>query len=326
MMNATIPAKFATGFFFFLAILFYLHSFSLAGESPVSVTTRITPDTFTLGDIATYTIGIQHDQDIQPTAPDIELPKGLEFIGKGENPPQRINRQTLHEYWYKFRIDDVGNLVFPSIPISFNAPDKKETGKNIQGNILAPEVNLEVQSLLSIPGSQQGTRDIKPLEEYPLPWMGYFWRILEVLALLGLFYFLWCKWKSRSVSLTLPSPTSTLTAEQLALKKLEALKNKGWLQLGRIQDHFFELSEVFREYLENRYQFPAREWTTEEIAAHFKDFPALRENLKLQAQSILIQTDKVKFAKAHQIEDEMQPIINFIQEARPLAPQSANPP
>ncbi len=317
MMNLTIPVKF--GFSLFLAVLFCSHSFSLAGEAPVSVTTRITPDTFTLGDTATYTITVQHDPDIHPAAPDIEPPKGLEFIEKGGNPPQEIDGQAVDEYWYKFRIDDVGKLTLPSVPVSFNAPDKKERGKNIQGTILAPEVSLEVQSLLNILGGQEGIHDIKPLEEYPLPWMDYFWKALGVLVLLALLYFLWRKWKSRLILLTLPSPTSALTAEQLAFKELEALKNKGWLQLGRIQDHFFELSEIFRRYLENRYRFPAREWTTEEITAHFKHFSSLSENLKLQARSILTQTDRVKFAKVEQTEDEMQPIINFIREARPPA-------
>lgn len=326
MMNTTISVKFATEGFLLLTILFFSASFSIADEisNPVSVTTRITPDTFTLGDIATYTITVQHDLDIHPTAPDIEPPKGLELIEKGENPPQEINEQGIDEYWYKFRIDDVGRLTLPSVPILFSAPSQKGDGKNIQGTIHAPEASLEVQALLDLQGSQEGIHDIKPLEDYPLPWMNYFWKTLGVLALSGLFYFLWRKWRSRSASLTLPSSTPGLTAEQLAFKELEELKNKGWLQLGRIQDHSFELSEIFRRYLENRYQFPAREWTTEEIAAHFKHFPSLSKSLKLQARSILTQTDRVKFAREEQTEDEMQPIINFIREAQPQPSQAAN--
>ena len=322
MMNVTLPIKTA----FLLAFLFCFPPFSIADENPVSVSTRITPDIFTLGDIATYTITVQHDADIHPAAPEIEPQKGLEFIEKGENPPQQKNGQRVHEYWYKFRIDDVGKLTLPSVPVPFSASGKKEPGKTIQGTILAPEVNLAVQSLLGISGSQEGIHDIKPLEDYPLPWMDYFWMALGALALLGLLYFLWCKWKSRPMSLILPSPTPALTAEQLAFKELDALKNKGWLQLGRIQDHFFELSEIFRRYLENRYQFPAREWTTEEITAHFKHFPALSDNLKLKARSILTQTDQVKFAKAEMAAYEMQSVINFIQEAQPPAPEPANQP
>ena len=324
MKTVTIAAKLSIGSFLLLVVLFCSSSFSIAEETsnPVSISTRVSPDTFTLGDIATYSITVQHDPDIHPTAPVIEPPKGLEFIEKGESTPQGKSKQTVHEYWYKFRVDDTGKLTLPSVQVAFNAPD--QNGKNIKGTIQAPEVSFEVQSLLSIPGNPEGIHDIKPLEEYPLPWLDYFWMALAVLALLAFLYFLWCKWKSRPLSLNLPPPAPALSAEQLALEELETLKNKEWLQIGRTQEHFFELSEIFRRYLENRYQFPAREWTTEEITAHFKHFPNLSDNLKLKARSILTQTDRVKFAKAEQAVDEMQSIINFIQEARPPAPEIVN--
>ena len=319
MKNATVTAKISIGYFLFLAVLFFSVSFSIADEisNPVSVSTRVSPDTFTLGDIATYSITVQHDPDIHPAPPVIETPKGLEFIEHGENTPQQINGQTVQEYWYKFRIDDTGKLTLPPLQVTFNAPDQKKTGKDIQGTILAPEVSFEVQSLLSIPGNPEGIHDIKPLEEYPLPWLDYFWMALAGLALLALLYCLCCKWKSRPFSLNFPPPVPALSAEQLAFEELEKLKNKEWLKIGRTQEHFFELSEIFRRYLENRYQFPAREWTTEEITLHFKDLPNLSDNLKLKARSILTQTDRVKFAKAEQAVDEMQSILNFIKEVRP---------
>jgi hypothetical protein len=310
--------------FLFLTTIFFLNSFSLAKEvlNPLSLRANITPSNFTLGDIATYTITLQHDPDIKPNVPNIEQPKGLEFIEQGESMPREVNGQKVQEYWYKFRIDDTGKLSIPSIPLTFNAPDQK--GKNIQGTILTPEVSLEVKSLLNIPGGPEEVYDIKPLEEYPLPWIDYLWIALAGLAILGLLYFVWFKWKSRPSTLNLPTSDTDLTPDQLALKELEVLKNKQWLQIGRVQDHFFELSEIFRRYLEKRYQFPAREWTTEEITAYFKSSLNLSDNLKLQARSILTQTDRVKFAKAERAEDEMASIINFIHEAQPPVKEVAS--
>lgn len=317
MKNVTTPLS--VGFFLFLAIIICLHSLSLAKEfsNPVSVSANITPSSFTLGDIATYTITLKHDPDIKPNVPNIEQPKGLEFIEQGESMPREVNGQKVQEYWYKFRVDDTGKLSIPSIPLTFNAPDQK--GENIQGTIQTPEVSLEVKSLLNIPGGPEEVYDIKPLEEYPLPWIDYLWIALAGLAILGLLYFVWFKWKSRPSTLNLSAPDTDLTPEQLAFKELEVLKNKQWLQIGRAQDHFFELSEIFRRYLEKRYQFPAQEWTTEEITAYFKSSANLSDNLKLQARSILTQTDRVKFAKAERAEDEMASIINFIHEAQPPA-------
>jgi len=50
--------------------------------------------------------------------------------------------------------------------------------------------------------------------------------------------------------------------------------------------------------LENRYFFPAQEWTTEEIIYHFKNFSYLSGSQKMKAISILSESDKIKFAKA----------------------------
>ena len=88
MKNVKFWTPFSAGVFSFSALsillLFFSTLFAGTGEAPVSVTTRITPNTFTLGDIATYTITVQHDADIHPAAPDIPPKKGLEFVSKGE--------------------------------------------------------------------------------------------------------------------------------------------------------------------------------------------------------------------------------------------------
>ena len=108
-----------------------------------------------------------------------------------------------------------------------------------------------------------------------------------------------------------------LTPEQKALNELQELKKREWMKLGRIQDHFFELSEIFRRYLENRFHFPAQEWTTEEIIIHLKNFSELNDNQKVKARTILIESDRVKFAKAKADNDPIEPVIHFIKELTP---------
>ena len=90
---------------------------------------------------------------------------------------------------------------------------------------------------------------------------------LAVLFLLALGYWLWEKWQNKPTPKS--NPDFALTAEEKAMQELNELQTRGWMKLGRIRDHFFELSEIFRRYLENRYDFPAQEWTTEEITSHF---------------------------------------------------------
>ena len=93
MKNVTVTAKLSIEYFLFLAVLFCTHSLSIADEisNPISVSTSISPDTFTLGDIATYNITVQHDPEFHPAAPVIQALKGLEFIEQGESAPQKTN-------------------------------------------------------------------------------------------------------------------------------------------------------------------------------------------------------------------------------------------
>ena len=118
MKDLLIRTKFSAVYFIFLVLfllLVCLTPFVISDETPnpVSVTTRVTPESFTLGDIATYTISIQADSDIQPSTPNFMPPKGLELIGKGQTPPRTLNGQTIHEYWYELQVDDIGKLTIP---------------------------------------------------------------------------------------------------------------------------------------------------------------------------------------------------------------------
>ena len=310
---------------FFLAYFFQLINTPATWsnpEDPVSIVTQVDITQPTLGDILTYSIIVNHDSDIIIHAPEYVIPEGFEKIGHGKRKPRKVRNQTIQEFWLKLRVDKTGLLIIPAIPLGFDAPDQNK--KIIKGKIIAPEVNVDVQSLLQLEGNASDIKDIKPIIHIKAPWVHYIWKTLGVLCLLALSYFIWKKWQKKS------DPKSELltllTAEQKALKELQELESRELMKQGRIRDHFFELSEIFRRYLENRYQFPAQEWTTEEIISHFKGFSDLNEKQKLQARNILTESDKVKFAKA-EVEtnyNPIEPVIHFIKEATPPIQQIPN--
>lgn len=280
---------------------------------PISVNAQVDLAQPTLGDILTYTITVTHDPDIALHMPEYEIPEGFEKVENGEHKIIKESKQKV--FWLKLRIDKTGPLTLPAIPVWFDAPGPDN--KMVQGKIMTPEVKIEVQSLLQIPGSPADIKDIKPLAEIKAPWIHYVWIALGVLCLLGVIYWLWKKRRKKSGIHS--EPTVVLTSEQIALKELAELQKQEWMKLGRISDHFFELSEIFRRYLESRYRFPAQEWTTEEILTYFKKFHDLSEHQKLQARAILSQSDKVKFAKAEVAidNDQIEPVIRFINEVTP---------
>jgi len=310
---------------FFLAYFFQLLNTPAAQsnpEDPVSIVAQVDITQPTLGDILTYSIIVNHDSDIIIHAPEYVIPEGFEKIEHGKRKPRKVRNQTVQEFWLTLRVDKTGLLTIPAIPLGFDAPDQNK--KIVKGKIIAPEVNVDVQSLLQLEGNASDIKDIKPIIHIKAPWVHYIWKTLGVLCLLALSYFIWKKWQKKSDPK--PEPLALLTAEQKALKELQELESRELMKQGRIRDHFFELSEIFRRYLENRYQFPAQEWTTEEIISHFKGFSDLNEKQKLQARNILTESDKVKFAKA-EVEtnyNPIEPVIHFIKEATPPIQQIPN--
>ena len=281
---------------------------------PVSIDAQIDISQPTLGDIATYSIKVTHDPDIVPHMPEYLIPEGLENVENGKENPKKINKQITQEFWLKLRIDKIGPITLPPIPVWFDAPDSNK--QIVRGKIMSPEVSFEVQSLLQLEENASDIKDIKPIANIKAPWTQYIWMALAVLCLLALGYWLWKKWQNKPTPKS--NPDFALTAEEKAMQELNELQTRGWMKLGRIRDHFFELSEIFRRYLENRYDFPAQEWTTEEITSHFKNFSDLSERQKLQTRTLLVKIDKVKFAKAQTHDDPIDSVIQFIKEASPI--------
>jgi hypothetical protein len=310
---------------FLLAYLFQLINTTAAwtnAADPVSIKTQVDITQPTLGDILIYSIRVNHDSDIVIHTPEYVIPEGFEKVGTGKKIPRKVNNQTAQEFWLKLRVDKTGLLTIPAIPLGFDAPD--QNNKIVKGKIMTAEVNVDVQSLLQLEGKTSDIKDIKPIFYIKAPWVHYIWKALGVLCLLALAYFIWKNWQKKADEKL--EPLTLLTAEQKALKELQKLKSRELMKLGLIREHFFELSEIFRRYMENRYRFPAQEWTTEEIISHFKGLSDLNEKQKLQARTILTESDKVKFAKA-EVEmnyDPIEPVIHFIKEATPPIQQEPN--
>ena len=310
---------------FLLAYLFQLINTTAAWTNavdPVSIKTQVDITQPTLGDILIYSIRVNHDSDIVIHTPEYVIPEGFEKVGTGKKIPRKVNNQTAQEFWLKLRVDKTGLLTIPAIPLGFDAPD--QNNKIVKGKIMTAEVNVDVQSLLQLEGKTSDIKDIKPIFYIKAPWVHYIWKALGVLCLLALAYFIWKNWQKKADEKL--EPLTLLTAEQKALKELQELKSRELMKLGLIREHFFELSEIFRRYMENRYRFPAQEWTTEEIISHFKGLSDLNEKQKLQARTILTESDKVKFAKA-EVEmnyDPIEPVIHFIKEATPPIQQEPN--
>lgn len=140
-------------------------------------------------------------------------------------------------------------------------------------------------------------RDIKaPVE---VPWtLADFLPYLGIVILLGLLVWLIIYlYKKRKKKEPLYTPVAvTRPAHEIALEELKKLEEEKLWQHGNFKLYHTRLTDIIRLYIENRWQIPALEQTTDEILDGFSA-GMLNEELFGKLKSTLQIADLVKFAK-----------------------------
>lgn len=154
-----------------------------------------------------------------------------------------------------------------------------------------------------------------------LPYIG----IVILLALLiWLVLFLKKKFKKKEVLFTPTIPTRP--AHEIALEELKKLEDEKIWQQGDFKQYHTRLTDIIRQYIENRWQIPALEQTTDEIVAGFSKGMLPAELLE-KLRSTLQMADLVKFAKMVPVAYENEQSISIVYEIVRLTaetPMSAN--
>lgn len=165
--------------------------------------------------------------------------------------------------------------------------------------------------------------DIKQPLEVSYSWLDWLrdnllWVALVVVVLVaaGVGWFVLKKRKKAPA----PPPAETLPdipPHELALGKLQALRDRKLWQQGAVKPYHSELSDILRDFLERRYRIPAMEQTTDEIFAALAatDLPDGQKN---RLRQVLTLADLVKFAREQPLhtdnEQSMEQAIAFVKE------------
>jgi len=97
--------------------------------------------------------------------------------------------------------------------------------------------------------------------------------------------------------------TPKIPAHIIAFEKLDKLKNEKLWQEGKLKLYHITLTEIVREYIENRFKIQALEQTTEEILYGFRNI-AMDEESGMKLKKLLVLADLVKFAKEQPLPNE----------------------
>ncbi len=114
-------------------------------------------------------------------------------------------------------------------------------------------------------------------------------------------------------------PRIILPPHVIAMNGLEGLKDKKLWQAGKVKDYYTELTDIIREYIEERFKVQAVEMTTEEILEGMKNTEAGKDSVNKLARTLVL-ADLVKFAKEKPTDLDnsisMTSSIDFVKETR----------
>ncbi|MCB0480366.1 MAG: hypothetical protein KDC83_02995 [Flavobacteriales bacterium] len=208
--------------------------------------------------------------------------------------PNNLTLRILHQKYILTSFDS-GFYAIPPIPALAN-------GDTIYADpFLISVYTYQIDSI-------QGITDIKAPIEMPLTFMDYveaYWHyaigiLLAILLGLGIYLFI----KSRKKAPEAPVVVKEIIpAHIIALQKLKELDSAKLWQSGQVKEYHVRLSEIVREYIENRYHILALEQTTAEILHHLR-LTDISDQQKGTLRKFLMLSDLVKFAKEEPLADE----------------------
>jgi len=144
-------------------------------------------------------------------------------------------------------------------------------------------------------------KGIKGIIEVKSNWRDYIWLIIAGIILLGLIIFvIWYFRKNKTVAPVIVPSGPKETLQEKYLRLLNVLEQKKLWQSNRVEsikEYYTELTDILRVYIEERFQTPMLELTTDEILYTVRTHKEMNSHHDTLA-TILYTADLAKFARA----------------------------
>ncbi|PIQ35253.1 MAG: hypothetical protein COW63_01255 [Bacteroidetes bacterium CG18_big_fil_WC_8_21_14_2_50_41_14] len=154
-----------------------------------------------------------------------------------------------------------------------------------------------------------------------LPWILIGLLVIALIVLLVLYL----KKRKKNQPLFERRIKPALPPHVLAINKLEELRLARVWQSGKLKQYHSEITDIMREYLDNRYHFDAPEMTSDEILGALKKYQ-VNNQVYEKLNGVLFLADMVKFAKARPtpLENDLSlsHCVDFVNETKEDKPEN----
>ena len=253
-------------------------------------------------DSTTLFIGDQTDLHLRATCEQgeqVQLPVLAEQLIPGVEIVDRtiIDTTTLNDgrvqYNQYFTLTSFEDSLFYIEPLAFVSGDDTVWSESLMLNVVQP---FEMDS------TDIAITDIKGIYKAPIWWWGILRWVLLALAVAGVGvggYYLITYLRSRmGMKEDTPQPAEPMRpAEEVALEKLDIIREEKIWQTGHVKEYHTQLTDVVREYIARRFEVSSAEQTSDETLRAMRPLLSDKKELYEQLRKMLSLADLVKFAK-----------------------------
>ena len=249
-------------------------------------------------DLHLRAIGEAGEQVTMPVL-DKELIPGVEIVDRTivDTLSLKDGRVQYDQYLTLTSFED---SLFYIAPLPFVSGDDTVWSDGLTLNVVQP---FEMDT------TDMAITDIKGVYKAPVWWWGIFRWVLLAVLLAGVgvagYYLITYLQRRKLEEAGNEVVTEPLRpAEEVALEKLDAIKEKKIWQQGQVKEYYTQLTDVVREYIARRFEVSSVEQTSDETLRDIRPLLSERKDLYDQLRKMLTLADLVKFAKWSTTPDE----------------------
>ncbi len=259
----------------------------------------VAPGLHHVGDPIPVSLEIESIHRVQFSRPDLSRNTSgtLEFTDKKSTGADWFLNGKRTYFRFQVISWEVGRFPLPSVTLHYANSGSSQRTVAVKPVIVAitsvlPVGKTESELLALPPKGMKGPLGLKPRYEA-------LWWLAALLAALGLLYGAARWWRasrrspSEGVAIRSPKDPAHITASF----RLSLLETADFLKNGDYEGFYVELSEIVREYIENRFEIRALEMTTEEFLNRAASDGCLESSHQLLLRQFLNSSDLVKFAR-----------------------------
>jgi len=297
---------------------------SLSSQGSISVESKVDRNTILIGDVFQYSIIITYDPDVNLFMPELAANLGLfEIRDYKVIEPQKSNGKIVAQTNYFLSTFDTGEFEIPELEIGYST----STDSTIK-YIKTEPLTIMVESLN--PEETGDIRDIKVPLVPPWDYRQYLKLALIVILLIAVaflvFYYIKRRKEGKALLPTRQKPPRP--AHEQALEALEALVQSDLLPTGKIKEYYIQISDIFRQYIENRFFIYALEMTTTQLLENMEQERLDKLYIDM-TREFLDSCDLVKFAKYIPEENETkiltQLAFDFVNQSKMVIAEPEEP-